>query len=97
MIDVPLTPEERASDHLGRYGDIGFTVRRIAQRRGVTLVELLGADRAAHVVACRVEVMRDLNRKGWSQPAIGRLLQLDRTTVWHHLRKTAKRPSKAAA
>lgn len=97
MIDVALTPQERASDHLVRYGDIGALVRRVAARRGVTLVELLGVDRTAHVVACRVEVMRALRAKGWSQPAIGRLLQLDHTTVGHHLRKTRGPARKAAA
>lgn len=96
MLDIPLTPEERASDHLGRYGDIGALVRRVAARHGVTLVELIGVDRTAHVVACRVEIIRALRAKGWSQPAIGRLLQLDHTTVGHHLRKARPRRKAAA-
>lgn len=96
MIDVPLTAEERASDHLALFGDVGFTVRRLAQRAGVTLVQLLGGDRSPHVVACRTKIIRTMSGKGWSGPAIGRLLQLDRSTVWHHLRKSQPR-GKAAA
>lgn len=94
--EIVLTAEERALDHLNRYADIGVAVLRVCRRRGVTPIELLSVTRTAHIVAARVEIILWLNGKGWSQPSIGTLLQLDHTTVGHHLRK-AKTTRKAAA
>lgn len=65
---------------LAQRGLLG-AVEKVARRHHVTMGELLGRRRLAHVVRARHTAWRELRRMGLSYPAIGELWGVDHTTV----------------
>lgn len=62
-------------------------VRSTALERHVTLFEVCGRQRTRQVVAARHEAWKRLYRLGFSYPEIGRLFDVDHTSVHKALRK----------
>ena len=68
-------------------------VAAVAMKHGLTLPEIMGADRRHHVAHARQEafwVLRDTYPE-MSLPAIGRMFGKDHTTVLHGIRQHEKR------
>lgn len=62
-------------------------VRIVADSHGVSMSDILGSRKHAHVVAARRECMAMLRGEGLSCPQIGRILNRDSSTIVHNLQK----------
>lgn len=62
-------------------------VASMAADAGVTLDDLYGPSRKAHLVELRRRISVRLHEDGVSYPEIGRLLNRHHTTILHHVRE----------
>lgn len=95
MSVLELSPEdiERAHGQLevscareSRRVDPDSIAVAVAGRHGVSLEDMLGPGREAHLVEARADVYRALRAAGWSYPRIGRFVGgRNHTTVMHAL------------
>lgn len=69
--------------------DLAVDFVTICKRHGVTLWEVMGPRRPAHVCAARRACWCLLRCRGWSFPSIARLWGMDHTTIMHGVRKAA--------
>lgn len=67
--------------------DLLGLVEAIARAHHVTMGELLGRRRYAHIIRARHAAWVELRRMGWSFPAIAALWGVDHTSVIHAVRK----------
>jgi predicted transcriptional regulator len=75
-------------------------LRVVARQHGISLQQLLSPQRGGLVLAARKAAVVALTRRGLSQPAIGRLLRRDPSSVWalqHQAGVGPRRARKAAA
>jgi chromosomal replication initiation ATPase DnaA len=78
--------------------DPAAVARDIARAHGVTVDELLGPLRVAHIVRARKELYATLRARGWSYPAIGNFVGgRDHSTVMAGLGKAKGARKQVAA
>jgi chromosomal replication initiation ATPase DnaA len=85
----PLDPPKKASRSI---------IRIVAQKHGITVQELLGQSRFAHIVHARQEAMHEMRLMGMSYHQIGRFMGgRDHSTVWHGVRAHEERTAEPDA
>ena len=96
MSATELTEFDLAARSVGGVShDADAIAGEIAHRHGITVVDLKGPSRVAHLSRARHELYRRLRELGWSFPTIGRFVGgRDHTTVikalWSSKRKAER-------
>jgi chromosomal replication initiation ATPase DnaA len=63
-------------------------VARVAAAHGVAPADVLGRSRLRHIARARQQAVATVQAEfGYNQTQVARLFGLDRTTVWHALRR----------
>jgi chromosomal replication initiation ATPase DnaA len=67
------------------------TVEMVAEKHGLTMIEIKSRDRSKRIVRPRQEAIYRVRQLGWSYPRIGRFFGLDHSTCIHSVRVHAER------
>jgi hypothetical protein len=77
--------------------DVEAYIEQTCSYHGITRDELVGAGQSQAYVSVRRKVAAELNKRGWSTPQIGKLLNRDHSSVVYWLGRSKRNVKRRAA